>query len=66
MDSFLKKHPHPWPQSVSAAAGKNSLFDGFNVKGIPFFLLIDKKGIATPIDARNPNTEELIEARLKD
>jgi thiol-disulfide isomerase/thioredoxin len=65
MDSFLKRHPHPWPQSVSAPTGQNPLADRFEIKGIPYFLLIDKAGLASEVEARNPATDDLIEADLK-
>jgi thiol-disulfide isomerase/thioredoxin len=64
-DAFLKDHPHPWSQSFSGGMGSNPIFDPLGAQGIPVFILIDKKGQATAIDVRNPDTNDIILAKLK-
>jgi thiol-disulfide isomerase/thioredoxin len=64
LDGFLKKNPHPWPQTFTEA-DPNPIADRFGITSIPAFILIDKTGVATVIDARNPDTDDIIAAKLR-
>jgi thiol-disulfide isomerase/thioredoxin len=68
LETFLKTHPHPWPQYFVPGAtemNENPLAQRFGVHGVPAFILIDKKGLGTTLDIRNPDTDDRIEAKLK-
>lgn len=65
-ESFLEKEPLPWKHVFSGEGWKNDLVALYEVEGVPFLFLVDKKGIMRYFDVRGEELAKAVELLVKE
>lgn len=65
LEDYAKKKNLTWPQVPSGQAWYGEPFDEYNVRYLPFYLILDRQGKVVDADVREPKKlEALIEKLL--